>query len=506
MRNRKQLTYSFLLIIGVLVLVNILSATFFARIDFTEDKRYTLSKATKNILKGLKQPVTVTAYFSKDLPAEMMKSRSDFKDILIEYANLSRNKLVYEFINPSENEQNEQKATQAGVQPVMVNIREKDQIKQQKAYVGAVIKVGEQSEIIPVIQPGAAMEYALSAAIKKLTTTDKASVGILQGNGEPSLAAINQAYMALDVLYNVQPVYLTDTSYTLNKYKTIALIGPKDTIRPSYYQQIDRFISEGGNLFVSVSHVDGNFQNASGFAVNNGIISWLKSKGINITDNFVIDDNCGTVNVQQQQQGFIMNTQVKFPYLPIISNFPKHPITEGLDAVIFQFASPISFTGDSSKKFEPLAYTSEKSGTLPVPLYFDINKQWSANDFPLKNIVVAASIVPKSGKGGKIVVVSNGNFAVNGEGQQNQQPRQINPANVNLMVNAIDWLSDETGLIDLRTKGIKMRPLDQIEEGKKTFLKFLNFLLPILIIIGYGIFRFNRNRSIRVKRMEAHYV
>ena len=94
---------------------------------------------------------------------------------------------------------------------------------------------------------------------------------------------------------------------------------------------------------------------------------------------------------------------------------------------------------------------------------------------------------------------------MNGEGQQQQQ-QQINPDNVNLMVNSIDWLSDETGLIDLRSKGAKLRPLDQIEDGKKTFLKYLNFLLPILIIVGYGIYRMNRNRNIRLKRMEAHYV
>jgi len=95
MKNRKQLTYSFLLIIGVLGLINILANTFFLRLDLTEDKRYTLSKATKNILKELKDPVTVTAYFSKNLPTELIKGREDFKDLLVEYASRSKNKLVY---------------------------------------------------------------------------------------------------------------------------------------------------------------------------------------------------------------------------------------------------------------------------------------------------------------------------------------------------------------------------------------------------------------------------
>ena len=141
-----------------------------------------------------------------------------------------------------------------------------------------------------------------------------------------------------------------------------------------------------------------------------------------------------------------------------------------------------------------------------MPVYVDVNKQWKDADFPLKNVVVAAAVVPKKGNGGRIVLISNGKFAINGDEQQNQRSRKLEPASVNLMVNSIDWLSDDTGLIDLRTKGIKTRLLDQIDDGKKTFLKYLNFLLPILLIIGYGVYRFNRNRTIRIKRMEARYV
>ena len=502
MRNRRQLIYSFLLIGGVLVLVNILSVSFFSRIDLTEDKRFTLSKATKRILKELKQPVTVTAYFSKDLPAELIKARRDFKDILVEYSNLSKNRVVYEFVNPSENEESEQKAAKAGIQPRYANVREKDQVKQQKVYIGAVIKVGEKAEIIPEILPGSSMEYALSAAIKKLTTLEKPSIGLLQGNGEPGLVGISQAYTELDVLYNVEPTYLTDTSYTLNKYKTLAMINPKDTIPEKYLQQVDRYLAEGGNLFVALDHI-GIAQGSMGILINTNLVKWLKEKGITVGDNAVVDANCGYASAQQQ--GFTM--QFKFPFLPVITTFPKHPITEGLDAVSMEFTSQVSYSGDSSKTFIPLALTSDKSGIQTMPAMFNANKQWGDADLPLKNIVIAAAVLPKLGKGGKIVVVANGKFGINNEfEQQNQRPRNLNSGNVNLLVNSIDWLSDDTGLIDLRTKGIKVRMLDQIDDSKKTFLKYLNFLLPILIIIGYGIYRFNYNRAIRMKRMEVRYV
>ena len=94
MKNRKSITTQILLIIAVLVVINILSERFFFRLDFTEDGRYTLSKATKDILKQLEEPVTVTAYFTEELPPDLAVTRSDFKDLLVEYANIQRQGFV----------------------------------------------------------------------------------------------------------------------------------------------------------------------------------------------------------------------------------------------------------------------------------------------------------------------------------------------------------------------------------------------------------------------------
>jgi len=94
MQKRKSILTYVLLIIGVIVLVNLLADRFFVRLDFTSDKRYTLSEPTKNILKSLKEPVTVTAYFSEELPSEFLQLRRDFKEELIEYSNRSKGKVL----------------------------------------------------------------------------------------------------------------------------------------------------------------------------------------------------------------------------------------------------------------------------------------------------------------------------------------------------------------------------------------------------------------------------
>ena len=94
MKSRKSITTSLLLIAGVIIFINILADRFFLRLDFTADKRYTLSEATKNILGSLKQTVTVTAYISEELPADFARLRRDFKDQLTEYANRSNGKVM----------------------------------------------------------------------------------------------------------------------------------------------------------------------------------------------------------------------------------------------------------------------------------------------------------------------------------------------------------------------------------------------------------------------------
>ena len=501
----KSITTQVLLMVVIVIVINIISDKFYFRLDLTADKTYTLSKATKNILRSLEEPITVTAYFTEDVPPQILQGKKDFQDMLVEYANVAGGNLVYEFIDPSKDQESERKAMQEGIMPSIMNVREKDAMTQKRVFLGAVLKMGNDKEIIPMIQTGTAMEYDLSSAIKKLSVTDKPVIGYVQGNGEPSPNALQQVMAALQVLYNVQPVQLADPNADLSKYKTIMIVAPTDTIPPDQLSKLDRYLAGGGNLFIAYNHVIGDFQTVSGKSIYTGLEDWMASKGLVVDNNFLVDAVCGTVGVQQQNGFMNFTTQIQFPYIPVLQSFANHPITKGLEQVVLPFASTIQYTGDTSKIFTPIAFSSKKSGTLNPPVYFDINKHWTDSDFPLSGLTVAGVLTGRivGNANSKIVLVGDGDFPVNGEGQR---PQQLQPDNVNLMTNAVDWMSDETGLIDLRTKAVTARPLDEVTEGRATFLKWLNFLLPVILIIAYGIFRNQRNRSIRVKRMEEGYV
>ncbi len=500
MKTRKY-TISILLFVAILLLVNLLSEQYFFRLDLTENRQYTLSKATKNILKDLSEPITVKAYFSKDIPAQLIKTKNDFREMLVEYGKLSGQMVVYEFISPNEDEELEQEAMQNGIQPVMINVREKDQMKQQRAYMGAVLSLGERKEIIPVVEPGLAMEYTLSTAIKKLAVVDKPVVGFLQGHGEPAMNSLSQVNQELGVLYSVEEVTITDTTSIPPYINTLAIVRPTDSIPSMVFDKLDQFLARGGKLFIAMNRVNGDLQNGYGNGLTTGLETWLRDKGIHINENFIIDQNCVSATMQQQIGNAIQISSIAIPHVPRINKFSDHPVTQGLEEVILPFASTIDFMGDSSISYTPILFSSDHSGTQSAPTYLNFQRRWTSGDFPLGSQVLGCAVEGPlaGGVNSKMVVIADGDFPVN---ENNQQ---LNPDNISLLVNSIDWLSDDTGLIELRTKGVSSRPIKQMEDGTRSLIKWLNFLLPILLVLIYGGIRYQYRKNQRIARMEANY-
>lgn len=498
-------TTSVLLVLGIIIMLNVVSKQLFFRVDLTAEKQYTLSNATKNILKDLEEPITVTAYFSEDIPTQLQKVKRDFQEMLVEFGTLSKGMLDYEFIDPDESEEVKQTAMQDGIGPFPVQVRESDQVKTQNIFMGASMKMGEQQEVLPAIVSSSGMEYNLATAIKKMSVIDKPSIGFIQGHGEPSLQDLEQVMFQLSVLYNVEPIDLNTQASIPDRFRAVAIVGPKDSIPPAHFQIMDDYLATGGNMVVALNAVEGDFQSASGTVFSTGLETWIQSKGVIVDPSFVIDANCGTVNVQRQTGIFRMQTPVQFPFFPIVSNFAVHPITKGLEQVPMIFASHLRFSGDSTKSFTPIAYTSGQAGVISAPTQFNVEKQWTEADFPLSQLILGGIIEGNFGGtlNSRLVVFGDADFPMQGRGQ--------NSDNSNLLTNSIDWLSDDTGLIELRTKQVVTRPISEEytgdeNAGKRNTMKYLNFGLPIILILIYGFLRFQRQRNIRLKRMQEKYV
>ena len=509
--TRSTVTIRLLLYIGIFLLLNLVAGQLFFRLDFTEDGRYTLSNGSKDILKSLTEQdklVTVTAYFSSNLPPELSRVGEDLKDLLAEYENYSNGQLVYEFIDPSRSEEAKQKAIQDGIAPFNINARENDKVTLVTVFLGAIVKQGNQQEVIQIVQANArgelsvvrSMEFEISSSIKKLVVTNKPKIGVLQGHGEAGLEQMQQVMEQMESLYEVDTFSLASDLNAWSNYKTVVILGATEQFPAEHLASLDQLLASGGRLFLGLNSVQGDLQGQIPWdKTNTGLEDWLSSKGVIVEQTFLTDVNFFEGIMRPVRQGpFVFNEAIDFPYYPMIINFPEHPINQGLEQVLLQFASPITIANiDSSVFAAPIAISTEQSGKVPPPVLFNLDKKWTTQDFLYGSQNVGVAIEGKLGgyAESKMVIVSDGDFPLCLPGQS-----ETFPDNVNLLVNSIDWLTDDTGLIELRTRGVATRPLEKLlgddEEiiAKKTVIKYSNFLIPILIVIVFGFIRFQRQR------------
>jgi gliding-associated putative ABC transporter substrate-binding component GldG len=497
MISKKNFYIVISVVVTMVILINLISYFYSVRVDYTADKAYTLSEATEKILSELKRPVTVTAYISDDLPPDISRTKEDFKDLLSEYSHIAGANFIYKIESPNDG----QKAEKDGITPALLDVREKDQVKQQKIYFGAVIKMGTQKEVIPLIQPGSSMEYSLTTAIKKMSLIKKNAVGYLLGHGEASMQAVPQLLQTLSVSLDIIPVNLTDSAFIPENIKTLLIVAPKDTVPEPHFALIEQFLAKGGNIIACLNTVDIDRQTAEGVKLYTGFEDFFKDKGINVKPDFVRDFNCASIMITQQSAGMQFQTPVKVHYLPIITKFADISPLKGLEGVTFMFASSIDTIARPSIKFTVLATTSERSGLDPLPLKLDLQKEWSATEFQSAYIPIAVMAEGKfKGKQSKIVVVSDGDFAVNGEGEQAQK---MQPDNINFLANLVEYLTDETGLAQLRNKGVTQRPIDSsISDSSKMIIKYLNFLAPIILSVLFGFYLYSK-RKLRRDRLSG---
>ena len=306
---------------------------------------------------------------------------------------------------------------------------------------------------------------------------------------------MQRAAQELGVLYKIENVDLsTNENIDVN---ALAIISPNDSFSVSDLKKIDKYVADGGSVFIGIDRVFGEMQNSrTAIKLNTGLETWLFSKGIQVDTNVVIDQQCTQVQVPIQEGLPFMNN-VDFPYIPIIMNFGDHPAVQGFEGLFLEFPSEVSVIAQKDWTVTPLLYSSNRANRLPVPVFFEVEKRWSDADFPLVNLVTGLAIDGKiSGDTpSKMIVIGDGGFA-KGQFGENQD-------NVNLLVNGMSWLLNDTELNQLRTKAIPVRPINQnIDDTAKVFIKWTSFLFPLILVLVLGFVRMQRKKALRLHRMK----
>ncbi len=506
---KKQTVISnFLLILFIVAVINLILQRFVLRLDFTADGEYTLSKASKQVLKNLDEVITVTAYFSDELPQKLVKYKDDFKNQLTEYRALSSGNIEYKFINPNESEESETKAQQKGIAPMLISVNESDKVQQMRAYMGLTMEKGNKTEVIASImqpiQAGVSIEYALISAIRKLSIKEKSSLGFVQGNNEAKTSEFDAVLKELRSIYQIEEYTIKPQEDIPTLYKSLIWIAPKDTLEPFVLEKVDRYLSAGGRLFMAFDAFQNNAQMGNFVFANPdiGLRTWLANKGLYVDTAIVTDTKCGQVMAVQDLGGFRMQVPVLFPYMVITSKMAKHPITEGLEGVYLNF-TPYLSASKSNTAFSilPLLSSSEQTGSQVPPFGIDINRKWTKGDFMEGEKMLAALLEQNQGK--IVVVPTASSFLSASEGQ----PQQLAPDNLNFALNAIEWLSDDSGLMEVRNKAITSRPIntEALSDASRETIKYLNLLLPIGLILAYALLRRRQYQAKKMRWLEGKF-
>jgi gliding-associated putative ABC transporter substrate-binding component GldG len=546
-RTTKESTMINLLIfIAVIIVINLISLNIFFRLDFSKGRIYSLSPSSKVAVRQLDDRMLVKAFFTDKLPPQFATIRRYTRDLLEEYKNASGGRFRYEFINPADDTQLREEAQRSGVPPVNVQVREKDRIEVREAFLGLVFHYNGRTETIPLVQETRGLEYEITKAISKVSQIGRPRIAFYgltpdvpadprmrffmmqQDKFQHAKQTIRENYDLLAVELN-EPIPFD--------VQTLVFSGVVDslTIEQMYY--IDQFLMRGNNILFFQDRINSNLQNQMATPIESNIFDLLDHYGVNIMGNLVMDANHGMVNVQERHGIFTRNIPMAYPFLIIANEVNKNnPIVSQLSNLQFLFVSEIDASGvPFDVRFTPLIHTSEQSGSIAGP-HFNIGYQQFTNRNFMNRLNQGQKVIsalyegrftsffgehnPGLGEGfipethnGKIIILPNMNFISSQGAAENQ-------SNMDFLMNAIDYLSNNQALIALRSREVINKPLqidrrvdtaglDHNETEKKLdrardFVKYTNYILPGLLLIIFGLVKY-KLEIIRRKRIKEIY-
>ncbi|MCC6397132.1 MAG: Gldg family protein [Bacteroidetes bacterium] len=512
------------IVLAILVLLNFVSVRLFDRIDMTRSGLFTLADASKRLMQTLDDKVTVKAYFTEDLPAPYNSHRRMLLDQLNEYRAYAKGNFQFEFIDPS-GEEGEREAQQQGIAPVQVQVVKEDKFEVKRAYMGMVFLYEDRKEVIPVIQNTGTLEYEISSTVHRLTNRTRHRIGFLSGSGSPGLEELSRAQELLRKQYDLVPVDVAKGAAVPPDIGVLFVIAPTSPLPEPVKFQIDQYLMRGGKVAFLLNRVEANLQNQYGRALELNLDDMLQQYGLRINPDLVRDLQCASVTIVQQQYGFNIQSQVPFPYLPLVNTFSEgNMMVKDLQNLVMFFASSIDTVGVGTRglRAEILARSSKQSGRQTGMFIFDPLRQYTREEFtessiPLGAVVEGSFTSLYEGKPApvdttpgatpppaapatrspetRVVLLGDGDFA-------RDQFMGGSRDNMTLFANMVDYLMDDTGLITIRTKEATLPPLEQLEDGTKKMIKYANLALPPLLVLGYGALRW-RMRKARKKALEV---
>ncbi len=534
-----------ILVVVILVIINSVSTSFFNRFDFTKDNRYTLSEAALDITNKAEAPLIVDVFLQGEFPSEFKRLQTETRSILEEF-NAENPNIYFNFINPLEgNADAEAIATQfyqMGMTPARVTVKENGKNEQRIIFPWAMANYNDETVKIPLLKNnlGATteervnasvqqLEYVFADAFSKLLTPRKQKIAIMRGNGELPDLNIADFIKTIKPYYRVAPFTLDSvannpigTLEKLNEYDLVIEAKPTQAFTEQEKYVLDQYLMQGGKMLWLTEQVA--FETDSLF--NPSQTSFALPRTLNLDDYFfkygirinteLVNDLYSAPLILASGQG--EDTQFNpYPwfYFPLPTATKAHPIVNNIEAVRFEYANPIDTLKNSINKTVLLTSSpTTKLDAVPRQLSLKALGQqpnlelYKDSEQPLAVLLEGSftsvyenRLKPFSYKNNKnnseataILVISDGDIIKNKT--NGNQPLELGferytgaaYGNKEFLLNSVNYLLDDTGLIDIRSKEISIAFLnpDKIADEKLKW-QLINILLPLVLLAIFGV-------------------
>ena len=525
-RNKKvDTTVAVIAGIGALVALNVVSIALFGRLDLTRDKQFTLSDASKETVRNLSAPVTVQAYFTKDLPPPYATNARYVKDLLEEYYTAAADNFRYEFIDPMAEETDDDKekkkdvkqdifgrqvreATSVekemqtlGIPPVQVRVNEDDKLEVKRAYMGIAVRVGDKHEVIPVVSDTATLEYDLTTLIRKVARLKAPKLGIVQGHGGPTPEqGLKRVGQILQANYDVAPVDLG--SGVGDDIDALLVIGPMTAFADGELRAIDAFVMSGRSVAFMLDNVKADLQTLQVEESQTGLNALLASYGVQVEPGLVLDAHCATMNVMQQQGAMQIAHAVRYPYVPALEQLNEDsPVTRGLGGMAFPFVAALDVKTAENVKADILARSSGEAWIQTPPYNLDPLQRWTREmlkDQGAKTLMVTLTGSLKSPYGSPVNESGSPRILVAG-GSMFIQDQFMGKGNEAFILNLVDWLVMDEAMLSVRSRGLAAAPLGEVSDGARSTVKLANVVGLPFLFVAFGLARWRMRENRRAK-------
>ena len=530
-----------------LLFLNFINQSIYKRFDLTADKRYTLSETTKSILSEINEPLFITVYLEGDFPSEFKRLQIETRQFLEELA-AENNNIKINFENPDDQRE---ALIKKGMMPSQLTVEEDGKLSEAIIFPWAEISNNGKFKIVSLLPTAIVasqeeqlqkaienLEYSFLSAINGILEKNQKNVVLLTGNGE--LQDIYQYSFLSEVSKKYRLTKFPLDSVASNPQQTLKdlisidlaiITKPTEKFTEQEKFTLDQYVTNGGKTLWMLDNVQADQDSllATGkmlaYPRDLNLTDLLFSYGVRINATLIKDLYAaqialatGTVGNQTQFQN------LDWFYHPLVTGNPYHPITKNVGNVRLQFANQIDTLKNNIKK-TPLLVSSpltRKVGTPTIIELQSIAEEPIEEDYTAGNQLFAvllegdfnsayknrikpynSSLFKEKASNNKMIVIADGDVARNqilkGKPTDLSRDKWTNQefGNKDFLINTVDYLLDDSGLINLRNKTLKINTLDKQKAYKeRTFWQFLNVILPLIILGVFGLsFHYLRKRK-----------